>query len=389
MPAYSLRAFLLYFLRLGAVGFGGPIALAAHMRRDLVEQRGWITVKDYDEGLALAQLAPGPLAAQLAIYLGWVKRGAVGAVLVSLAFVMPSFVMVLALSAVYVRYGGLPWMQGAFHGVGGAVLAIIGRSAFGLLQKTLKKDVFLWSVGLATAIVTAITGAEPIVLVVFAGLVAIWVRAPSRPDGGASLPSILLPLPAFLITGTGDPAGGHTLLQVLGYFASAGLFVFGSGLAIVPFLHGGVVERYGWLDERQFLDAVAVAMITPGPVVITVAFIGYLVAGPLGGTLAAIGVFVPCLLVVIIAAPLYRKHAGKGRIKDFVAGVTAGAVGSIAGAVFVVARRGVIHDGELDLTTIVIALVTLALLARVKKLPEPLLIVLAGIVGVVLQRIRA
>ena len=385
MPAYSLRAFLLYFLRLGALGFGGPIALAGYMRRDLVEERGWIAARDYDEGLALAQLSPGPLAAQLAIYLGWVRRGLIGAALVSVAFIGPSFLMVLALSALYVRYGGLPWMQGAFHGIGGAVLAIIARSAFGLVKKTLQKDAFLWSIAIVTSVVTALTGAEPIALVVLAGLVAIWVRSPPRANG-PSLSSWMLPIPAVLTTGLGDSAGGHTLLQVLGYFASAGLFVFGSGLAIVPFLHGGVVEQYGWLDERQFLDAVAVAMITPGPVVITVAFIGYLVAGPIGGTLAAIGVFVPCFLVVVIAAPLYRKHAGKGRIKDFVVGVTAGAVGSIAGAVIVLARRAIIQDGKLDLTTIVIAAVTLAALLRLKKLPEPALIVLAGVVGVALQR---
>jgi chromate transporter len=186
-----------------------------------------------------------------------------------------------------------------------------------------------------------------------------------------------------LVTGLKGPAAGATLSKILLYFATAGVFVFGSGLAIVPFLHGGVVDANHWLSERQFLDAVAVAMITPGPVVITVAFIGYLVAGPVGATLAAIGVFLPCFLIVMLAAPHYRRIAGKGRVKAFVDGVTAGAVGAIAGAVIVLARRSLV-----DLPAIAIALVSLVILLRIKKIPEPALSVAAGVVGVALRAVR-
>jgi chromate transporter len=375
---YSLRGLLLYFLRLGALGFGGPIALAGHMQRDLVETRGWIDKRDYDEGLALAQLSPGPLAAQLATYLGWVRHRVLGATLVSLAFVGPSFVMVLGLSALYLRYGGLSWMQGAFYGIGAAVIAIIARSAKNLVSKTLKKDRLLWGIAVVNTVTTAVTASEIAWLIVAGGVLAIIVRAPPGEAGKTAA----LPLPPFLVAGLKGPAGIATLAKVLGYFTTAGLFVFGSGLAIVPFLHGGVVDRYGWLSERQFLDAVAVAMITPGPVVITVAFIGYLVAGPAGATLAAIGVFLPCFLLVVIPAPYFRRYAGKGRIKTFVDGVTAGAVGAIVGAVFVLARRSLV-----DRTTIAIALVSLVALWRVKKLPEPLLILVAGIVGVAVKQV--
>ena len=191
----------------------------------------------------------------------------------------------------------------------------------------------------------------------------------------------VLPVPAVLVSGLHGVASKAVLAKVLLYFITAGAFVFGSGLAIVPFLHGGVVVENQWLSERQFLDAVAVAMITPGPVVITVAFIGYLVAGPLGATAAAIGVFAPCFLMVVIAAPYFRSFAGKGRVKNFVDGVTAGAVGAIAGAVLVLARKSLV-----DLPTIIIAAVSIALLLRVKKLPEPVLIAMAGLVGILITR---
>src|SRR3954452_12955558 len=166
----SFRRIIIYFLRLGALGFGGPIALAGYMQRDLVEQRRWIHQNDYVEGLALAQLAPGPLAAQLAIYLGWVRFRILGATLVAFAFVLPSFLMVIALSSLYLRFGGLSWMQGAFYGVGAAVIAIIGRSAYKLTKTTLRKDFLLWGIFLVTAVVTAWTESEIVWLFLLAGV---------------------------------------------------------------------------------------------------------------------------------------------------------------------------------------------------------------------------
>jgi chromate transporter len=284
---------------------------------------------------------------------------------------------VMVISALYLRYGGLPWMQGVFYGVGATVIAIIGRSAVNLVRKTLKRDRVLWVIGAANAIATAITASEVAWLIVLGGVIAVIARRPPKATA-----SMLLPFPAALLTGTKGVAATATLWKVLAYFTGAGLFVFGSGLAIVPFLHG-TVSDYGWLTERQFLDAVAVAMITPGPVVITVAFIGYLVAGPVGGTLAAIGVFVPCFLITVLAAPYYRKLAGKGRIKDFVEGVTAGAVGAIAGAVFVLGRKSLV-----DVPTVALAVASLVVLVKVKKLPEPVLIAMAGAIGWTLATVR-
>ena len=364
----SLTQFVGYFLWLGTVGFGGPIALAGHMQQDLVDARGWISKEDYFEGLALAQLAPGPLAAQLAIYLGYVRAGVLGATAVGVAFVLPSFLMVLALSAAYVRFGGLAWMQGMFYGIGAAVIGIITRSAFKLTKLTLGKDKLLWGIFAVLAISTAWTSQEIIWLFLLAGVVALLVK--SFPRTQARCPLLFI---------VGAAGAGGSLSGLFFYFAKAGMFVFGSGLAVVPFLYGGVVQGHHWLTDRQFVDAVAVAMITPGPVVITVAFIGYLVAGVAGATAAALGIFLPVYLIVVLLAPSYKRWARNPQLNAFVRGVTAAATGAIAGAVVVLARRSV-HDAP----TIVIAIVTFAVLFR-WKVPEPLLIACAAIAGLLLR----
>ncbi len=376
----SLAQFVGYFLWLGTVGFGGPIALAGHMQQDLVDGRGWVRKEDYLEGLALAQLAPGPLAAQLAIYLGYIRAGVLGATAVAVAFVVPSFFMVLGLSAAYVRFGGLPWMQGMFYGIGAAVIGIIARSALKLTKLTLGKDKLLWGIFAVLAVSTAWTSREVVWLFLLGGVANLLAKAfPTRWPARSTVS--LLFAPGFFAPGTLVTLGaGGILLQIFVYFAKAGLFVFGSGLAVVPFLYGGVVQGHHWLTDRQFVDAVAVAMITPGPVVITVAFIGYLVAGVGGATAAALGIFLPVYLVVVLLAPSYKRWAKNPQLNAFVRGVTAAATGAIAGAVIVLARRSVY-----DLPTILICAVSLAVLFR-WKVPEPVLIGCAAVAGLVLHR---
>lgn len=378
---YTLRELTWYFLRLGAFGFGGPIALAGYMQKDLVEERRWISKEDYVEGLALAQLAPGPLAAQLAIYIGWVRGRVLGATLIGVAFVLPSFLMVLALAAIYLQLGGMPWMRGAFYGVGAAVIAIIARSVFKLTKMTLARNRLLWVLFAISAIVTAWTESEVAWLFLASGVLAVAVIAPPKFGFGSGTAALaVLPLPAWSISGLAGVASGATLWTIAWYFTEAGAFVFGSGLAIVPFLHGGVVTRFHWLTDQQFLDAVAVAMITPGPVVITVAFIGYLVAGLAGASIAALATFVPCYLFTVVPAPYFRRFSKNASIKAFVDGVSAAATGAIGGAAFVLGRRALI-----DARTVLIALVTLGLLVKFKRIQEPLVIVAAGIAGVILS----
>jgi chromate transporter len=367
----SFPRFVGYFLWLGTVGFGGPIALAGHMQQDLVDERRWISKEDYLEGLALAQLAPGPLAAQLAIYLGYLRAGMLGATAVGVAFVLPSFLMVLALSAAYVRFGGLPWMQGMFYGIGAAVIGIITRSAFKLTRLTLGKDKLLWGIFTILAVSTAWTSHEIIWLFLLGGVVSALVKTyPMRMQTRSVIP-LLFTFGAFGVNGT--------LPQIFLYFAKAGMFVFGSGLAVVPFLYGGVVQGHHWLTDHQFVDAVAVAMITPGPVVITVAFIGFIVAGVPGATAAALGIFLPVYLVVVLLAPSYKRWAKNPHLNAFVRGVTAAATGAIAGAVIVLARRSVY-----DVPTFAIAIVSLAVLFR-WKIPEPVVIGCAAMAGLLLR----
>ncbi|MCF0069562.1 chromate transporter [Dyadobacter sp. CY261] len=383
-PRYRLGDIALYFLKLGMLGFGGPVALIGYMHRDLVEQRGWITEDEYREGLALAQLAPGPLAAQLGIYLGYVHYGIWGATLTGLTFVLPSFIMVLLLGMAYQLYGGLPWMQSVFYGVGAAVIGIITLSCYKLTIKSVSKlepqairsRWLLWAFFLLMAIVTAITEREEVWLFIVLGLVYMVIKAPPRwlRRNNTSLSLVLL-------TGTGFwHIDNAELIQIGLFFTEAGAFVFGSGLAIIPFLHAGVVNEMGWLNEQQFLDSVAVAMITPGPVVITVGFIGFLVSGFAGASVAALGVFLPCFIFTVLPAPYFKKISKNESIKSFVDGITASVVGALVGSVFVIGSRSIV-----DFPSALIALATGVALIYIRKLQEPYVILIAAVVGVLIK----
>jgi chromate transporter len=382
-PTYSLKQLVLYFLKLGYAGFGGPVALVGYMHRDLVEKKKWITEEDYKEGLALAQLAPGPLAAQLGIYLGFVHYGVLGATLSGIAFILPSFIMVVLIGIAYKMYGGLPWMQAVFYGVGAAVIGIIAMSSYKLTTKSLSKFTLdavkekwlLWLFFIVAGAITVITQTEEVLLFVLAGLIYMFIKAPPQwlIKGNASN--------SILITGISFwQYDSNTLMQIGWFFTKAGAFVFGSGLAIVPFLHSGVVAEYKWLTEKQFVDAVAVAMITPGPVVITVGFIGYLVAGFPGACVAALATFLPCYLLTVIPAPYFKRIAKNKSIKAFVDGITAAVVGALVGAVIVIATRSIT-----DIPTALIAMASICALIYIKKIQEPYIIAVAAVIGLLLN----
>jgi chromate transporter len=370
-----------YFLTLGTLGFGGPVALVGYMQPDLVERRRWIDDEEYKLGLALAQIMPGPLAAQLAIAIGYFAHGVLGATLVGLAFVLPSFLMVLGLSALYVAFGGLWWMQAVFYGVSAAVIGIIAIASYKLARKVNSRDPLLWGVFAVLFVVTAVAQAELAEFFLLAGLLVLLVKAPPRwlrsrvPIFALSPALLALPLLAAVAA---VETTTNVLWEILLFFIKAGAFVFGSGLAIVPFLYEGVVRQFALLTEQQFLDAVAVAMITPGPVVITVAFIGYLVAGLPGATLAAIGIFLPVWVLTVIPAPWFVRHRTNAQLRAFSDGATAAASGAIAGAVVVLGQRAIV-----DIPTAAIAVASLGMLWRF-KVPEPLLVVVAGAAGLVL-----
>jgi chromate transporter len=382
-PGYTLADLAKYFLRLGTSGFGGPVALVGYMHRDLVEDKRWLTEEEYKEGLALAQLAPGPLAAQLGIYIGFVHYRFIGATLAGLAFVLPSLVMVVLLGMAYQLYGGLAWMQAVFYGVGAAVIGIIAVSAYKLTVKTISKfemaaiksKWLLWLFYIIGIIITVVTQKEEILLFLACGILYMLIKAPPH---WIRKPAVV---PAGILLSVGFWKYDSKLLPEIGwFFLKAGAFVFGSGLAIVPFLHGGVVKEFGWLNEKQFVDAVAVAMITPGPVVITVGFIGYLVAGFPGACVAALATFLPCYLFTVALAPSFKKIAKNTSIKAFVDGITASVIGALVGSVIIIGFRSII-----DIPTAIIAVLAVLALTYFKKLQEPYIIGIAAVVGLLIK----
>lgn len=374
LQSVGLWELVRYFLRLGSFGFGGPIALAGYMQRDLVP-RGWMTNEEYKEGLAFAQMMPGPLAAQLAMWIGFIRYGVIGASLVGIVFILPPYLIVVVIAAFYVKYNGLAVVQALFYGIGPAVIAIIAISAFRLARATVERDVRLWIIFGVIGAITFFSRTEVALLFVVAGIIGILMYAPfwKRHQHPPTQSIIFLAASAVQMTGS-------RLGQLGAFFVKAGAFTFGSGLAIVPFLHQGVVLEYRWLTERQFLDAVAVGVITPGPVVITAAFVGYLVAGLLGSIIAAAAVFLPVYLFVLFIGRYIVRYRDHPTLKGFVKGATAAASGAIAGAAIILAEGSIV-----DLTTIVIAAASLAGL-RAFKLPEPVIIAGAAIAGVLLYR---
>lgn len=391
---------LRYFLRLGTIGFGGPIATVGYMQRDLVERRGWMDRKDFLDGVALGQTMPGPLAAQVAMWVGFLRRGPAGALAVAVAFIAPSFLIVVTVAALYVHYSGLAAVQALFYAIAPAVMAIITIAAIKLLRMTNRADRRLWAVSAVIFTVTATTGSEPALLIITAGLLLIaldarptmrWPRRRAEPSGGSDTthgeqtdsdeppPTPVRSLPMLIPTAALGAAGGGVLVALGLFFAKTGAVVFGSGLAIVPFLREGVVDQHHWLTPAQFLDAVAMGLITPGPVVITAGFIGYLAAGLPGAIVATIGIFTPIYLAVVIPGPWFIRHRDNPQVKAFVAGATAAAAGALAGAVVILTRQAVT-----DWPTAAIALVTLGLLWRF-KIPESAVVVAAGALGLLIH----
>ena len=350
------------------------------MQRDLVETRHWVTQDEYLQGLAAAQTLPGPLAAQLAMWLGHVRRGFWGATVAGAAFIFPPFVIVTAVAAAYVAFAGSTLIQALFYGVGPAVIALIVRGAWKLLGVSVRSDRRLWVIFAVVAVVTFVVRSEVAVLFVLSGLVGVLLYAPPRWLSPGAL--VLLP-PSFgpIIAAAGS-VELNTLLALGAFFFKAGAFTFGSGLAIVPFLQQGVVHDNAWLTEREFLDAIAIGMITPGPVVITAVFVGYLVAGLSGAVIAGLGVFLPAFLMVVLFAPTITRYREHPAVQGFTKGATAAAAGAILGAAAVIAMQILV-----DVPTVVVFVIAFVVLWR-WRIPEPMLVAVAGVAGLVLFALR-
>jgi len=352
-----MLALIAYFLKLGTLGFGGPVALANYIRRDLVEERAWLTEQQYEDGLALSAACPGPLAYQLGVYCGYVLRGIPGALAVAVAFALPPFVIVVLVAMLYRHFASAWWLRALFHGIAPAVVALIVKASWNLGKKTIGTDLRAWSFFLAACAVTIALQRELAWMFIAAGLLGIVVF------GKVRTPALAISVDLFF------------------FFFKTGLLVFGSGLVIVPFLKTQVVDQYHWLGNAEFLDAVGIGMISPGPVVITATFVGYLLSGFTGAAAATLGMFLPPVLFVILATPLLLRYRDSARLRGFIRGVSTAVVGVLAGTTWLIARTAIV-----DLAGLVIAVVALAVVTTTKRVPDPLVIAAAGAAGLLAAR---
>jgi len=371
-----MREVVAYFLRLGLLGFGGPVALVGQMERELVGEKQWVTKEQMRETIAVCQSLPGPLAIQVGIYISYLRAGFWGAWAGGWAFIFPNFVIVAALGALYVRLGDLPAVTAVFYGVSPAVIALILHSCY-RLAKLGMEDRVQWALAAVCLVVTVVLQAEVALLFIGAGIVGILYYGSLFCGSPPAVPVLAAPVAAPVLAQLAPAASASTLGNLLLFFLKAGALTFGSGLVIVPFLQQGLVQQYGWLDDRQFLIAVAVGMISPGPVVITATFVGYLVAGFWGSLVSTIGIFLPSFLLVLIAAPILARHRGNRNVQGFIRGAYAAAIGTILGASILLGRVAI---G--DWLTAAIGIGSLAVLFR-WKISNPLLIAVTAVVGLI------
>jgi chromate transporter len=371
-----------YFLVLGATGFGGPVALANSMRRDLVEQRSWLDEASYDRGLAIATACPGPMAYQLGVYCGYVTHRIPGALAVAVAFALPPFAIVVAIAALYERFAGSGITRGLFYGIGPVVVALILRASWNLGRKTLRRDYGAWAVAVVACAVTIALQQELTWLFLAAGMLGIAAFVPRAKPVAPAAASPVMPkvrgftLPALLALVT--PSGLAPAL--FWFFLKTGFLVFGSGLVVVSFVKTYVVDQYHWLDNQTFVDAVAIGLISPGPVVITATFVGYAVDGFAGAVAATVGIFLPSVVLTVAATPLLLRYGSHPRVAGFVRGVTVAVVGVLAGTTYLIGRP-VIVDGF----TAALLLVVLAAPFVAKRVPEQAYVALGGALGVALR----
>ncbi|MBV9113675.1 MAG: chromate efflux transporter [Hyphomicrobiales bacterium] len=365
-----------YFLRLGLLGFGGPVALVGQMERELVDQRGWLGKEQMREAIAICQSLPGPLAIQVGIYISYLRAGFWGAWAGGWAFIFPNFIIVAALGALYIHLGDLKPVTAIFYGVSPAVIALILHSCY-RLAKLGMEDWLQWMIAAVCLAITVILQAEVAWLFLGAGAIGILHygnllrQRPPATTAALAAPAAAAAAPLAPV------ASASTLGKLLLFFLKAGSLTFGSGLVIVPFLEQGLVQQYGWLDERQFLIAVAIGMISPGPVVITATFVGYLVAGFWGSLVSTVGIFLPSFILVLVAAPILARHRQNPNVQGFVKGAYAAAIGTILGACILLGRIAI---G--DWLTILIGLSSLGVLFR-WKISNPLLIAATAVIGLI------
>jgi chromate transporter len=345
------------------------------MERELVGERKWLTKEEMREGIAVCQSLPGPLAIQVGIWISYIRGGFWGAWAGGWAFILPNFVIVTVLGALYIHFGGLSAVQAVFYGVSPAVIALILHSCY-RLTKLGMKDWLEWALAAAAFVITVAVRAEVALLFIGCGILGVLYYGSlfRKRTASSTTTSLLAGLP---LVATAPGPTGAMLGKLFTFFLKAGSMTFGSGLVIVPFLEKGLVQQTGWLNEREFLVAVAMGMISPGPVVITATFVGYLVAGFWGAVVATIGIFLPSFLLILIVAPILMRYRTNLNVQGFIKGAYAAAIGTILGACVLLGRIAI---G--DWLTALVALVSLVVLFR-WKVSNPLLVAAAAVVGLI------
>jgi chromate transporter len=370
-----IRELVRYYLRLGLLGFGGPVALVGQMEREMVADRHWLSKEEMREGIAVCQSLPGPLAIQVGIWISYIRGGFWGAWAGGWAFILPNFVIVSALAALYVHFGGLSAVTAIFYGVSPAVIALILHSCY-RLTKLGMDDWLEWALAAVAFVITVAVRAEVALLFLACGIVGVLYYGSLFRTRRPMTTCLTVGVP-LLVSAAAPDAAPAMLGKLLAFFLKAGSMTFGSGLVIVPFLEKGLVQQTGWLNEREFLVAVAMGMISPGPVVITATFVGYLVAGFWGSVVATVGIFLPSFLLVLLVAPVLIRYRTNPNVQGFIKGAYAAAIGTILGACVLLARIAV---G--DWLTALIALASLVVLFR-WKVSNPLLVAVTAIVGLI------
>lgn len=375
--SFSLKDLITYFLYLGSCCFGGPIALVGYMQNDLVNKKNWFSKEEFLDGLAFSQLAPGPLAVQLGMYLGYLRFSIIGATLVLFAFIIPPSSIVILISYLYVKYNGLSWLHAFLYGVSPAVIGIIFKASFNLTKITIQRDFLLFFIFLTACLLSIFTKFEMSLLIISSGFIYLLLNKKK------SLGINLLSFPLLLVNSLSTSIKNNpTLSKLFIFFLKSGILIFGSGFAIIPFLHRGVVNDYHWLTEKEFMDAVAIGMITPGPVLVVVTFIGFLLKGLPGAIVSTFAVFLPVYLFVLFLSPTFKKYSKNTNINKFIKGVTAAVCGAIVASCFILAQKAIA-----DIPTLIIAGVSMFIIFKTSKIPDPVLIIFFGIVGVLLKTI--
>ena len=373
----AIRDLVLYFLKLGTLGFGGPVALVGQMERELVDGKKWLSKSEMRDAIAVCQSLPGPLAIQVGIFISYFRGGFWGAWAGGWAFILPNFLIVAALGAAYMQFDGLSWMTAVFYGVCPAVIALILHSCW-RLAKLGMEDWLQWAIAAAAFAITVALQTEVALVFIGAGAVGVLYYGKLFRRGSPSAAVAIIAGSAPSAASIPTIAGGASLWKLLVFFLKAGSLTFGSGLVIVPFLEKGLVQESAWLDGRQFLVAVAIGMLSPGPVVITATFVGYLVAGFWGAAISTFGIFLPSFLLVLIVAPILIRHRGNPNVQGFVKGAYAAAIGTILGASILL---GKIAIG--DWLTAAVGLASLGVLFATKKVSNPMLMAATALIGIV------